>query len=109
MCALPNRLQTGPRSPVRRPNARTRDGTWRAKAGDPPEHAQDNPPPYPGGSTFPQINGEVATAQRALAGGGIQLALSLIPPGLIVAVLLVLIVSQLFFAFLPYRHRAYIP
>jgi hypothetical protein len=34
---------------------------------------------------------------------------SFIPPGLIVAVLLVLIVSQLFFAFLPYRHRAYIP
>ncbi len=33
----------------------------------------------------------------------------LIPPGLIVAVLLVLIVSQLFFAFLPYRRRAYVP
>ena len=32
-----------------------------------------------------------------------------IPPGLIVAALLVLIVSQLFFAFLPYRRRAYIP
>jgi len=32
-----------------------------------------------------------------------------IPPGLIVAVLLVLIVSQLCFAFLPYRRRAYIP
>jgi hypothetical protein len=37
------------------------------------------------------------------------LPLKLIPPGLIVAVLLVLIVSQLCFAFLPYRRRAYIP
>jgi hypothetical protein len=35
--------------------------------------------------------------------------LSLIPPGLIVAVLAVLIVSQLFFAFLPFRRRAYLP
>ena len=35
--------------------------------------------------------------------------MKLIPPGLIVAVLLVLIVSQLCFAFLPYRRRAYIP
>ena len=35
--------------------------------------------------------------------------LSLIPPGLIVAALAVLIVSQLFFAFLPYRKRAYLP
>ena len=34
---------------------------------------------------------------------------SFIPPGLIVAVLLVLIVSQLLFAFVPYRRRAYIP
>jgi hypothetical protein len=33
----------------------------------------------------------------------------LIPPGLVVAVLLVLIVSQLCYAFLPYRRRAYIP
>jgi hypothetical protein len=33
----------------------------------------------------------------------------LIPPGLVVAVLLVLIVSQLCFAFLPYRRRAYLP
>jgi hypothetical protein len=32
-----------------------------------------------------------------------------IPPGLIVAVLLVLITSQLFYALLPYRRRAYIP
>jgi len=35
--------------------------------------------------------------------------LSAIPPGLIVAVLLVLIVSQLCYALLPYRRRAYIP
>lgn len=35
--------------------------------------------------------------------------LRLIPPGLIVAVLLVLIVSQLCFAFLPYRRRTYVP
>jgi len=33
----------------------------------------------------------------------------LIPPGLVVAVLLILIVSQLAYAFLPYRRRAYIP
>ena len=33
----------------------------------------------------------------------------LIPPGLVVAVLLVLIVSQLCYAFLPYRRRAYVP
>jgi hypothetical protein len=33
----------------------------------------------------------------------------LIPPGLVVSVLLVLIVSQLCYAFLPYRRRAYIP
>ncbi|GAC1513581.1 MAG: hypothetical protein NVS1B3_18140 [Candidatus Dormibacteraceae bacterium] len=32
-----------------------------------------------------------------------------IPPGLIVATLVVLILSQLFFAFLPYRRRAYLP
>ena len=35
--------------------------------------------------------------------------LRLIPPGLIVWVLLVLILSQLFFAVLPYRRRAYVP
>ena len=35
--------------------------------------------------------------------------LRLIPPGLIVAILLVLIVSQLCYAFLPYRRRAYVP
>jgi hypothetical protein len=34
---------------------------------------------------------------------------SFIPPGLIVAVLLILIVSQLCFALLPYRRRAYVP
>jgi hypothetical protein len=33
----------------------------------------------------------------------------LIPPGLIVVALAVLIVSQLFFAFLPYRRRSYVP
>jgi len=33
----------------------------------------------------------------------------LVPPGLIVGVLLVLIVSQLCYAFLPYRRRAYLP
>jgi hypothetical protein len=35
--------------------------------------------------------------------------LRVIPPGLIVAALAVLIVSQLFFAFLPFRRRAYLP
>ncbi|HKB34093.1 MAG TPA: hypothetical protein VKF16_09530 [Candidatus Dormibacteraeota bacterium] len=35
--------------------------------------------------------------------------LRFIPPGLIVGVLAVLILSQLFFAFLPYRRRAYLP
>lgn len=35
--------------------------------------------------------------------------LKLIPPGLIVAALAVLIVSQLFYAFLPYRRRSYLP
>ena len=35
--------------------------------------------------------------------------MKLIPPGLIVAVLLVLIVSQVCFALLPYRRRAYPP
>jgi uncharacterized protein (DUF486 family) len=35
--------------------------------------------------------------------------LKVIPPGLIVGVLAVLILSQLFFAFLPYRRRAYVP
>jgi hypothetical protein len=35
--------------------------------------------------------------------------LRLIPPGLIVGVLAVLILSQLCFAFLPYRRRAYLP
>ena len=35
--------------------------------------------------------------------------MNFIPPGLIVAVLLVLIVSQPCYAFLPYRRRAYVP
>jgi len=35
--------------------------------------------------------------------------LKYVPPGTIVAVLLVLIASQLFFAFLRYRRRAYLP
>ena len=35
--------------------------------------------------------------------------LNLVPPGVIVAALLILIVSQLCFAFLPYRRRAYVP
>jgi hypothetical protein len=36
-------------------------------------------------------------------------ALNVVPPGLVVAVLAVLIVSQLFYAFLRYRRRAYLP
>jgi hypothetical protein len=36
-------------------------------------------------------------------------SVNLIPPGLIVAVLLVLITSQVFFAVVPYRRRAYLP
>ena len=35
--------------------------------------------------------------------------LNLIPPGLIVAVLAILILSQVFYAALPYRKRAYVP
>lgn len=35
--------------------------------------------------------------------------MSLIAPGLLVAVLLILVVSQLCFALLPYRRRAYVP
>jgi len=34
---------------------------------------------------------------------------NLVPPGLIVAVLAILILSQVFYAFLPYRKRAYLP
>src|SRR5438034_4388497 len=41
--------------------------------------------------------------------GGADRQMKLIPPGLFVAVLLVLVVSQLCFAFLPYRRRAYVP
>jgi hypothetical protein len=77
-------------------------------AGDPPELAQDNPPPCPGGSTFPlPVQGR---GQGRGAGKNNTLSLlKLIPPGAIVWVLAVLIVSQLLFAFLPYRHRAYLP
>ena len=35
--------------------------------------------------------------------------MSFIPPGLIVATLLILITSQVFFALVPYRRRSYIP
>jgi hypothetical protein len=35
--------------------------------------------------------------------------LKYVPPGLVVAVLAVLIVSQLCYAFMPYRRRAYLP
>jgi hypothetical protein len=35
--------------------------------------------------------------------------LSLVPPGLIVAVLAVLILSQVFYALVPYRRRTYLP
>jgi hypothetical protein len=35
--------------------------------------------------------------------------LKFVPPGLVVAVLAVLILSQLFYALLPYRRRAYVP
>jgi hypothetical protein len=35
--------------------------------------------------------------------------LKLVPPGLVVALLAVLILSQLFYAFLRYRRRAYLP
>jgi hypothetical protein len=35
--------------------------------------------------------------------------LTLVPPGIVVAVLAILIVSQLFYAMLPYRRRAYLP
>jgi hypothetical protein len=39
----------------------------------------------------------------------LQPLLKLVPPGLVVSVLAVLIVSQLFYAFLRYRRRAYVP
>jgi hypothetical protein len=35
--------------------------------------------------------------------------LSLVAPGVVVAVLAILILSQLFYALLPYRRRAYVP
>ncbi len=34
---------------------------------------------------------------------------NLVPPGLIVAALAILIMSQLFYALVPYRRRAYVP
>jgi hypothetical protein len=39
----------------------------------------------------------------------LQSLLRLVPPGLVVATLAVLIFSQLFYAFLPYRRRGYVP
>src|SRR5436190_11764017 len=63
MCALPNSSSIGtpesarsttcpPEDPTKSLISRgPQDGTWRAEAGDPPEHAQDNPPPLPEGST----------------------------------------------------------
>ena len=35
--------------------------------------------------------------------------LSLVPPGLVVAALAILILSQVFYAFVPYRRRSYLP
>jgi hypothetical protein len=35
--------------------------------------------------------------------------LKLVPPGLVVAVLAILILSQLFYALVPYKRRAYVP
>ena len=35
--------------------------------------------------------------------------IQLVPPGLVVAVLSILILSQVFYALLPYRRRAYVP
>jgi len=86
---LPNRRSLGtPESgqPTKCPHL---DGTWKAKAGDPPELAQDNPPPWSGGSAHNPVK--------------------LIPPGLIVVVLFVLILSAAFYAALPYRRSAYVP
>src|SRR5437870_11371442 len=77
------------------------DGTWRAEAGDPPEHAQDNPPSLPGGSiSF------LAPHPGPLPSRGEGRLVRFIPPGLIVVVLLVLVVSQLCYALLPFRRRA---
>jgi len=89
MCALPNSRSIGTPESGQQTKCPHRDGTWKAKAGDPPEHAQDNPPLRPRGSLLP--------------------VLKAIPPGLVVAVLAILILSQLFYAFLPFRRRAYLP
>ena len=72
------------------PRAVVAGRAWGAKAGNPPELAQDNPPPLPDGSTLNQL-------------------LALVPPGLVVSTLSVLILSQIFYAVLPYRRRAYVP
>ena len=119
---MPNRQSNGtPESgwPTKCPLESPRDGTWKAKAGDPPEHAQDNPPPYPRGSTrYCRIRcflRKTRASKRpfrafcAKRAKSARMPLTVVPPGLIVALLLILITSQLFFAFLPYRRRSYIP
>src|SRR4029077_10520694 len=56
----------------------------------------------------PPLSARPTPPPRAPEGERDQPLLRDIPPGAIVAVLLVLIASQLFFAFLPYRRRAYL-
>src|SRR5581483_10466440 len=66
-------------------------------AGDPPELAQDNPPPWSGGSTsLPRLRGRMADMR-------------FIPPGLILLVLFTLVAAAVFYAALPYRRRAFVP
>jgi len=72
-------------------------------AGDPPEFAQDNPPPVVRRERLPPH--EVFD----VAGAPELAVLRLIPPGLILAVFFVLILSAVFYAALPYRRRAYVP
>src|SRR5439155_27237092 len=97
--------------------------TWRAEAGDPPEHAQDNPPPPPEGSVFPlpadsadkpswspkqtsespdypaprgEQSPPLATGERGLGRGALTgTAMKDIPPGLIVARLVIFIAAHL--------------
>jgi hypothetical protein len=107
MCALPNRTALGT-SESGKPTKCPLDGTWRAKAGDPPELAQDNPPPWSGGSTSSPLVGRWPAGPVGSNAFG-RRVLSFIPPGLVVTVLAVLITSQLFYAFLPFRRRAYVP